>query len=76
MKSKDFIKILDENLQQSVQDFDQGWQFSSQQNNDLKCTSQSVTVWLKKARLQFYHGLQWVLTWNLLKIYGKNWNFE
>ena len=37
MKSEDYVKILDENLQLSVQNLDQ--------DNDPKCTSKSVTEW-------------------------------
>ena len=47
--------------------------FTFQQDNDPKHTSKSATVWIIKTRLQFCHGLHWVLTWILLKIYGKNW---
>ena len=48
MKSEDYIKILDENLQLSAQNFDLGWWFTFQQNNDPKRTSKTVTAWLQK----------------------------
>ena len=58
-KSENYIKILDENIQLSVQYLDVGWQFTFQQDNDSKHMSKSMTAWLqKKKRLLFCHGLQ------------------
>ena len=44
MKSEDYIKFLDENLQLSAQ----GRWYTFQQDNDHKHTSKSVTVWLQR----------------------------
>ena len=51
MKSEDYIKILDKNLQLSVQDFDLVWQFTFQQNNDPEHMSKSVTAWHQKNKI-------------------------
>ena len=48
MKSEDSIKILDENLQLSVQNFDLVQRFTFQQDNHPKLMSKSMTVWLQK----------------------------
>ncbi len=64
MKSEDYIKILDENLQLSVQNLDLSRQFTFQQDNDPKHTSKSVTVWLQKKKITV---LPWLLKnpdWN------------
>ena len=44
MKSEDDIKILDENLQLSVQNLDLSQQFTFQQDNDPEHTSKLLTV--------------------------------
>ena len=44
MKSEGYIKILDENLQLSAQNLDQGRWFTFQQDNYSKHTSKSVTA--------------------------------
>ena len=46
MKSEDYIKIPDENLQLLAQNLDLRWWFTFQQNNDSKNTYKSVTAWL------------------------------
>ena len=45
MKSEDNIKISDENLQIPAQNIHQGHLYTSQQDNDPKLTSTSVTAW-------------------------------
>ena len=44
MKSEDYIKIWDENLQLSAQNLDLGWWFIFHQDNDPQHTSKSVTA--------------------------------
>ena len=51
MKSEDYIKILDENLQRSVQILDLCQQFTFQQDNDPKHMSESVSAWLQKNKI-------------------------
>lgn len=51
MKSADYIKILDENLQLSAQNLHLGRRFTFQQDNDPKHTSKSVTAWLQKKKI-------------------------
>ena len=51
MKSEDYIKTLDENLQLSVQNPNLSWRFTFQQNNDHKHMFKSVTAWLQKKKI-------------------------
>ena len=44
MKFEDYVNILDENLQISVQNLDLGRRYIFQQDNDPKHTSKSVTI--------------------------------
>ena len=48
MKSKKYMKILDENLQLSSQNLDLGWRFTFKQDNHLKHTFKLVTAMLPK----------------------------
>ena len=56
IKSERYIKILDENLQLSVQNLDLGRQVTFQQDNDPTHMSKSVTEWLQKNKFK-------VLSW-------------
>ena len=51
MKSEDYIRILDENLQLSAQNSELCWRFTSEQDNDSKHMSESVTAWLQKKNI-------------------------
>ena len=51
MKSEDYIKILDENLQLSAQNLNLVQWFSFQPDNDPKHTSKSVTACLQKKKI-------------------------
>ena len=51
MKSKDYIKILDENVQLSVQNLELGQWFDFQQDNDPKHMSKSLTAWLQQKKI-------------------------
>ena len=48
IKSNDYIKILEENLQLSMQNLHLSRGFTFLQDNDPKHTFKSVTAWLKK----------------------------
>ena len=76
MKYEDYINLLDENLQLSVQNLDLGQWFTF---SKIMIPNICLNQWLcgfEKRRLQFCNSLQWVLTWIQLKIYGKNWKFK
>ena len=63
MKSEDYIKILDENLQLPVQNLDLGRRFTFQQYNDTK----SVTAWLPKNNIIFLLWFSLSLDLNFIK---------
>ena len=48
MKSEDYKKILDENLQLSAKNLDLGRGFTFQQDHDPKHTSKSIIAWIQK----------------------------
>ena len=51
MKSEDYLKILDENLQLSMQNVDLGQWLTFQQDNDPKDMSKSVTAGFQKNKI-------------------------
>ena len=80
MKSEDYIKILDENRQLSVQNLDFSLQFTFQQDNDPKHMSKSVSAWIQKKKITI---LLWFLMspdlnpienlWYDLKLWINHW---
>ena len=66
IKYEDYIKILDEILQLSVQNLDLGQQFTFQLDNDPPHMSKSVTAWLQKK----------ITVLNSIENLWQNWKFE
>ena len=63
IKTEDYIKIRDENLQLSAKILIKVDDVLSSKINDPIHMSKSVTAWLQKKKITvFRHGLQWVLT--------------